>query len=210
MSLPDEIISEILCPALKVSDQIFSEISEKSPFAVISESSSAYLVVCKKAWLRVGTPLLYNVVILRSTAQAKALGQALSKNKVLGQFIKKLRVEGGYGASMRTILQCSPNISDLFLSFQIWATENTAGLCKGLQLVNPTRIILQDAMFESQQTTNKMVSTLVDVVAAISKWDRLSSFECNYDTFSESDRAANLTHLCSESRNCKQLSSPPR
>ncbi|KAJ7142137.1 hypothetical protein C8R43DRAFT_1016426 [Mycena crocata] len=189
MSLPDEIISEILCPALKVSDEVFSDISEKSPFAVISESSSAYLVVCK-AWLRVGTPLLYNVVILRSTAQAKALGQALSKNKVLGQFIKKLRVEGGYGASMRTILQCSPNISDLFLSFQIWATENTAGLCKGLQLVNPTHIILQDAMFESQQTTNKMVSTLVDaVVAAIPKWDRLSSFECNYDTFSESARA---------------------
>ncbi|KAJ7119067.1 hypothetical protein C8R44DRAFT_923002 [Mycena epipterygia] len=64
-SLPDEIISEILSPALKVSDEVFSDTADVSPFATYSESSSAYLLVCK-AWLRVATPLLNNVVILRS------------------------------------------------------------------------------------------------------------------------------------------------
>jgi hypothetical protein len=103
-SLPDEIISEILSPALKVSDEVFSDTSEVSPFAKYAESTSAYLLVCK-SWLRVSTPLLYNIVILRSKAQAKALSLALAGNKELGQFIKKLRVEGGYGTPMLTIAQ---------------------------------------------------------------------------------------------------------
>jgi hypothetical protein len=140
-SLPDEIISEILSPVLKVSDEIFSDTSKVSPFAKYSESTSAYLLVCK-SWLRVSTPLLYNVVILRSKAQAKALSLALARNKELGQFIKKLRVEGGYGTPMLIILQSSPNISDLFVSLEIYSSDNSSGLCKGLSLLNPNRLIL--------------------------------------------------------------------
>ncbi|KAJ7119063.1 hypothetical protein C8R44DRAFT_922983 [Mycena epipterygia] len=56
-SLPDEIISEILSPALKVSDEVFSDTSDVSPFATYSESRSAYLLVCK-AWLRVANTML--------------------------------------------------------------------------------------------------------------------------------------------------------
>jgi hypothetical protein len=54
ISLPDEIISEILTPVLRVSDHLFSDTTTKgrSPFATNTESTSAMLVVCK-AWLRV-------------------------------------------------------------------------------------------------------------------------------------------------------------
>ncbi|KAJ6567103.1 hypothetical protein B0H19DRAFT_1139456 [Mycena capillaripes] len=178
-SLPDEIISEILSPALKVSDEVFSDTSEVSPFASYSESTSAYLLVCK-SWLRVATPLLYNVVILRSKAQAKALGLALSGNKQLGQFIKKLRVEGGYGPPMHIILRSSPNITDLFISFEIYSSDNTGGLCKGLPLINPTRLILRD--FGYKRLENKMLTQLIDaVVESMLKWDRLCVFDCPYN-----------------------------
>ncbi|KAJ6455991.1 hypothetical protein C8R47DRAFT_996461 [Mycena vitilis] len=171
MSLPDEIISEILSPALKVTDEVFSDTSDVSPFAQYSESTSAYLLVCK-SWLRVATPLLYNVVILRSKAQAKALSIALSKAKQLGQFIKKLRVEGGYGPPMRIILECSPNISDLWLSLEIYSSDNSSGLCKGLPSINPTRLILRDCMHKRLE--NKILSQLLDALAlSIAKWDRL-------------------------------------
>ncbi|KAJ7294071.1 hypothetical protein C8J57DRAFT_990355, partial [Mycena rebaudengoi] len=92
----DHPLSEILSPALKVRDEDFSNTSDSSPFATYTESSSSMLLVYKD-WLRVATPLLYHVVVLRSKAQAKALGESLRKNKDLGRFIKKLRVEGGYG-----------------------------------------------------------------------------------------------------------------
>ncbi|KAJ7891398.1 hypothetical protein B0H14DRAFT_3428699 [Mycena olivaceomarginata] len=76
-SLPDEIISEILSPALKVSDEAFCDTSDVSPFAKYSESTAAYLLVCK-SWLRLATPLLYNVVVLWYKAYcAKALQSRL-------------------------------------------------------------------------------------------------------------------------------------
>ncbi|KAJ7177655.1 hypothetical protein C8R46DRAFT_1187964 [Mycena filopes] len=76
--LPDEIISEILSSALKVSDERFPGTSDVSPFAKYELSTSAYLVtvVCKD-WLRVVTPLLYNVVVLRSRSQVNALEKVL-------------------------------------------------------------------------------------------------------------------------------------
>ncbi|KAJ7348826.1 hypothetical protein DFH08DRAFT_998012 [Mycena albidolilacea] len=157
-SLPDEIISEILSPALKVSDEVFSDTSDVSPFAKYSESTSAYLLVCK-SWLRVATPLLYNVVILRSKAQAKALSED--------------------GPPMNTILQCSPNVSDLFLSLVIYSSDNTNGLCKGLDLINPTRLILHE--LERKPLDNKMVSQLLNSLSkSIIKWDRLCVFDCPF------------------------------
>ncbi|KAJ7213525.1 hypothetical protein GGX14DRAFT_445356 [Mycena pura] len=178
-SLPDEIISEILSPALKVADDVFADTSEVSPFADYSESTSAYLLVCK-SWLRVATPLLYNVVVLRSKAQAKALERALAGNKRLGQFIKKLRIEGGYGQPMHTILKFASNVSDLYLTLQIFSPDSTEGLCKGLHLINPTCLILHDV--RKKWLRNVMVTRLVGAIAAaIPKWDRLCILCWPYD-----------------------------
>ncbi|KAJ7612073.1 hypothetical protein FB45DRAFT_843346 [Roridomyces roridus] len=172
-SLPDEIISEILCPALRVPDDKFSDTSDISPFTEYIESPSAYLLVCK-AWLRVSTPLLYNVVVLRSKAQAKALGRTLSENRDLGQFIKRLRVEGGYGPPMRVILQASTNISELCISLDIVFADNTTGLCHGLPLINPTRLILRDR--PGRPSGNRSVCNLMNaLVNAIPQWTRLST-----------------------------------
>ncbi|KAJ7057670.1 hypothetical protein C8F01DRAFT_320468 [Mycena amicta] len=199
-SLPDELISEILAPALKVADEVFSDTSEVSPFAAYSESTSAYLVVCK-SWLRVATPLLYNVVILRSKGQATALARALSKNKELGRFIKKLRLEGGYGPAMHTILQCSPNITDLYLTLVIWSPDTTDGLCKGLSLVSPTKLILRDAMRKGPK--NKSVAALVEaIVKAIRKWDKLTALDWPYY---DEPRAATFTAAFAKERRLATL-----
>ncbi|KAJ7237746.1 hypothetical protein B0H12DRAFT_1138520 [Mycena haematopus] len=204
-SLPDEIISEILSPALKVSDELFCDQSDISPFAKNSESTSAYLLVCKP-WLRVATPLLYNTVVLRSKAQAKALSVALSGNKELGHFIRKLRVEGGYGPPMHIILQCSPNISDLFLSFILYSSDNTSGLCKGLRLINPTRLILTDLMYKPLE--NKMISHLVEaLVDSISKWDRLFVFDSPYYNH-ESGRSNKLIVALLKAQRLRTLAIP--
>ncbi|KAF7309413.1 hypothetical protein MIND_00312100 [Mycena indigotica] len=173
--LPDEILSEILSPALKVPDEMFADNwSRPSPFATYTESTSAYLVV-SKSWLRVATPLLYHVVVLRSAAQAKALARALLKNKELGRFIKKLRVEGGFGASMHQILRLAPTITDIFLSLDIYCTDNTDGLCKGLPLINPRRLILQHDNY--RQNPNKYFNGLNAKLKELfgSQWDQLIS-----------------------------------
>ncbi|KAJ6463030.1 hypothetical protein C8R47DRAFT_1157842 [Mycena vitilis] len=169
-SLPDEVISEILSPALKVPDDMFAHNdSGISPFATYNASSSAVLLVCK-AWLRVATPLLYNVVVLRSKAQAKALERALIHDGDLGRWIKRLRLEGAYGTPMHAILQSAPNVTDLFLSLDISAADNTCGLCTGLPLINPKRFILQDSV----GFKNKMLANLMSALEkCFLKWDKL-------------------------------------
>ncbi|KAJ7189154.1 hypothetical protein C8R46DRAFT_841572, partial [Mycena filopes] len=113
-NLPDEIISEILSPALQVPLDLFSDPSLESPFAFFSSSAASTLLVCK-SWLRVATPLLYSFVIIRSKAQANALQATFKSTGSLGQYVKHLRVEGAFGSAMKHILTSSPNIRHLVL-----------------------------------------------------------------------------------------------
>ncbi|KAF7334509.1 F-box domain-containing protein [Mycena venus] len=178
--IPDEIVSEILTPLLKHPDKVFSDRSKK-PLLAPGYSSSTYLLVCK-TWLRVSTPLLYNVVILRTTAQAEALQTVLQSNKEFGLFIKKLRVEGGFGNPMQTILKCAPNITDLFLTFFVWSSDSVRGLCSGLTLINPRRVIVVDANgWEVKLKENKQVTQLFNsLLDLIPRWDNLKIFEFPY------------------------------
>ncbi|KAJ7505791.1 hypothetical protein B0H11DRAFT_2272570 [Mycena galericulata] len=179
--IPDEIIHEILYLALRVPDEAFSAISARTPSPVLaSESSSAYLLV-SKSWLRVGTPLVYNVVILRSKAQAQALAVALGSNPALGQFIKKLRVEGGYAISMLKILQTAKNLTDLYLSLDIEKSDNACGMCRGLPLIDPVRVILHcGPMYYSNIPMAKLVEVLAD---SIPEWKNLVVFEVHHSEF---------------------------
>ncbi|KAJ7503396.1 hypothetical protein B0H11DRAFT_582819 [Mycena galericulata] len=201
--LPDEIISEILSPALKVSDELFSDTSDVSPFAKYTLSTSAYLLVCKD-WLRVATPLLYNVVVLRSKSQANALEKVLLQNQEFGRFIKKLRVEGGFGIALHTILKSAPNITDVSLSLAIWSSDSTSGLCKGLSLINPQRVILLDP-YARKPLKNQQLATLSKTVrSCIRTWDNMKIFGFPYGSKTMYDpiwtqRALNLVEALSQS-----------
>ncbi|KAF7288970.1 F-box domain-containing protein [Mycena indigotica] len=169
-TVPDEILSAILHPVFDVPDSEFS-----AHFAPVLQPRWRYLLVCC-AWRRVGTPLLYRVVILKSKAQAKTLSTTLSASPELGRYIKKLRVEGGYGALMLPILRHAPRITDLFLVVDIVTPEKTEGLCAGLSLVSPRRLILRSGEYHRKPC--KALTELLDaLVEAIVNWDLLTVFE---------------------------------
>ncbi|KAJ7164707.1 hypothetical protein C8R43DRAFT_946501 [Mycena crocata] len=204
-SLPDEILSEILSPALKVSDVAFSDLSRDSPFAAYSESSSAALLV-SKSWLRVATPLLYHVVVLRSKAQASALEIVLRQNPDLGRFIKKLRVEGAYGGSMLKIISRAPNVTDLCISLNIWSSDNVSGLCRGLPSMKPTRVVLVHSSYHS---LNKNQQLLLDTLKkCIKEWPNLTVFEMPYPN-PYYGMATNLASMLSEAPHLKTVVIPP-
>ncbi|KAF9447829.1 hypothetical protein P691DRAFT_775853 [Macrolepiota fuliginosa MF-IS2] len=175
--LPDELLKEILTPALQISDKSFSSTGRQSPFAKYERSTSAYLLVCKD-WLRVGTPLLYNVVVLRSKPQIQALARALKLMPNLGNFIKKLRIECSYSAYLLKVMRAAGNLTDLCLSFEIYAQDNVSGLCKGLTSIQPRRVILYDPISSSRGIIiNRHVLQLGEaLVNMIPKWTYLKTF----------------------------------
>ncbi|KAJ7483996.1 hypothetical protein B0H11DRAFT_2019845 [Mycena galericulata] len=207
--LPDEILSEILAPALRVPEDAFSSTAEPSPFASSSESSSAFLLV-SKSWLRVSTPLLYHVVVLRSKAQAGALRTALSRNPDLGRFIKKLRVEGGFGKHMHDILKAAPNITDIFLSLKIYSSDSTPGLVSGLPLINPTRLIVFDSTRARNVLRNKAVDNLMRAIetCVVEKWADLTTIVFPYSRLGDPGRDSFVKTLCS-GPNIQTVSFPP-
>ncbi|KDQ60090.1 hypothetical protein JAAARDRAFT_32473 [Jaapia argillacea MUCL 33604] len=176
--LPDEILKEILSPSLHVPDEKFTDTSGPSVFFRFDLSTSAFLLVCKR-WLRVATPLLYEVVVLCSKAQAQALSQVFATNKQLGTFVKKLRVEGGYGMPMEKIIKASPNIKDLYLSLALYSTDSVSGICRSLSSISPTRLILYES---SDHLDNASTRQLTKAICASisSNWKALGVFHTPY------------------------------
>ncbi|KAK7008069.1 F-box domain-containing protein [Favolaschia claudopus] len=151
---------------------------DEIPLLAPGYSSSAYLQVCK-AWFRVATPLLYHVVILRTTSQANALAAVLESHKEIGLFIKKLRIEGGFGNAMKIILSSTTGVTDLYLTLGIYGGDNVQGLCAGLSLINPRRVILVDEMAKPRK--NKATALLEQTLGCqIPEWDKLKTFHFPY------------------------------
>ncbi|TDL29935.1 hypothetical protein BD410DRAFT_47069 [Rickenella mellea] len=179
--LPDEILKEILGPALTVSDDEFScGRTTDSPFAYKSTSSAFVLLVCKQ-WMRVTTPLLYETVVIRSKAQAQALADAVKYNPHFGAYIRKLRMEGGYGMSPYTVISKSPNIKDIFISLDVYSDDNVNGLCKALPLTNPRRLILTKHTKATNLKLTKLINELMSCIT--SKWLCLETFESHASRF---------------------------
>ncbi|KAJ7053367.1 hypothetical protein C8F01DRAFT_996851, partial [Mycena amicta] len=201
---PVEILTEILRPLLKHSDAAFSDTSEKPLLAVGGFEVSSYLLV-NKAWLRASTPLLYSVVILRTTAQAVALERVLKRYPDMGNYILKLRVEGGFGTAMHTILKCATRLRELFISLVISASDNVKGLCSGLPHVNPHSVYLYDRNYNrlgNGFSKNKKVDELFQtVVSLIPNWNNLKVFDFPYfpqDELLISDVGSRVLHARTE------------
>ncbi|KAF7331513.1 ABC bile acid [Mycena kentingensis (nom. inval.)] len=210
-ALPDEIISEMISPVLRVPDEDFrNSFGYASPFARFSESTSAILVVCK-AWLRVATPLLYHTVVIRSKGQAAALQTALRGNSQLGAFIRKLRIEGGFGEPMHEILRRARNITDLFVVVSVWPADRTAELCAGLALINPRRLIISDAQRAPPNMQHKaLVRVLGECIA--SGWSNLKVVDLPYafttQNFDEPGKCKTLYGAIKKSKTIEEIFAP--
>jgi hypothetical protein len=169
--LPDEMLHDILLPVFTVPDDKFASTAKESPFSSVSQSSSGMLLVCKR-WLRVAYPIFYRTAVVRSSGQALALADTLKANKDLGKYIRKLRLEGGYGAAIHVILTSAPNITDLYLSLFIWSDDSVSGLCRSLTAINPSRVILHDKPLDCKSNA-KARQLALKVCECIRSWSNL-------------------------------------
>ncbi|KAJ7768922.1 hypothetical protein B0H16DRAFT_1882077 [Mycena metata] len=145
--------------------------------------------------------VLYHVVVIRSTAQARALQRTLGSNPDLGKFIRMLRVEGGFGPAMGHALKHIPNVTDVFLSLQIHAADSTTGLVLGLPHINPTRLIIFDNSSTStgKLKKNKHVRDLIQALEdCVPRWLNLTAvnFPGYYPISGSGDRSGLVIAIC--------------
>ncbi|KAJ7047912.1 hypothetical protein C8F04DRAFT_25893 [Mycena alexandri] len=107
---------------------------------------------------------------------------------------------------MHKILQKSTNITDLLLSVAIAGSDNASGLCRGLPLVDPVRVIVDSGIGSGlSQGAKKLVKAVEE---CIPKWKRMVVFEIQHDliqretTYQALSQAPSLVTLSvSDSRN---------
>ncbi|KZV95378.1 hypothetical protein EXIGLDRAFT_735387 [Exidia glandulosa HHB12029] len=179
-ALPNELLKEILSPPLLVPDKLFADTGATSPFRQATHSSADVLLVCNQ-WMRVGTPVLYETVVIRSTAQAQALALALKSTPAFGRFIKNLRIEGAFGAHLGKIALVALNVTDFCFSLAIYADANVNGLVKLLSTLDPERVILTTAPPTAVKNKGH-TAVLSTLCRCIPKWSRFRTFHYSSST----------------------------
>jgi hypothetical protein len=173
--LADELLSMILCPSLTISDSQFTSTSLASFGRNDNVSSSTVLVVCKR-WMRIATPLLYEVIVLRSTGQAHALADAFKQSPHFGLHVMKIRLEGAYSRLFEVFKRCTNLQSIFFTLLDIMSSDNVNALCRSLSIISPTRVIFVDSentdFMGDNANKRKLFSTLCE---SIPKWTKLVS-----------------------------------
>ena len=165
--LPDELLHLILAHQLFVDYDMFSHRSPAQLLARRDEATSLPLV-CRR-WRRVVVPIIYETVILTSESEANALVSTMLEH--VGPYIKKLRIEGGYGWPIHTILSNIPKLAFISVSLDIPSENKADGLCSGLKLINPKHLILHDSDILSNQEVSNVVDVLIECMTSV--WSNL-------------------------------------
>ena len=157
-TLPEELLHQILAACHSVDYDVFANRFPEQLLAHRKETAHLHLV-CHR-WRRVATPLKYETVIVTSQAEASILASILSRGRV-GSYVKKLRIEGGFGQALHAILSQVPRLVYLFVSLNITSKVKGAGLCAGLKLVNPRYLVLRDRRCLGNRGVRSVVDTLI-------------------------------------------------
>ncbi|KAH7097323.1 hypothetical protein BKA62DRAFT_643508 [Auriculariales sp. MPI-PUGE-AT-0066] len=176
--LADELLKDILAPPLLVSDALFCNTDDVSPFSRVDSSASDVLLVCKR-WMRVATPCLYETVVIRSTAQAHALRAALTRNPQFGTYVRRFRIENTYATYLNTkIIATMPNIRELVLPIGVMAADRPTDLYA--LVANPKIehfLVVNYRSRGSNVTRRKLLSKAIDAVATWKSLKRVTSSE---------------------------------
>ncbi|KAH7101996.1 hypothetical protein BKA62DRAFT_770215 [Auriculariales sp. MPI-PUGE-AT-0066] len=180
-SLAAELLQEILSFMLAIPEAAFSNTDRVSPFNKVNRSRSSVLLVCKY-WMRACTPSFYETVVIRSRAQAYALGETLIRNRQLGAYVKRFRIEGSYSEYLTpAVLHTMPHIRELFLSISVYHRDCPSDLHELVSKPSVEHIILVDHRDASHNATR---DELLKVIShAASAWKSFRRLTCTLNVW---------------------------
>lgn len=129
------------------------------------------LLLINKQWYRICTPLFYSCLELASDTAMEALASTLLATPLLGQYIRRLRLEGGYGRSLLAVVKHAPNVRVLSVQLDVLSKIPTSGLTRALPLFDPRELHLHGL---ARRRMNQKTEVLTEkVLAALPAWKSL-------------------------------------
>lgn len=166
-SLPEDIVYEILTVCLTPQD--FFE--EYHGYGYGNRRGAQLLRVCHQ-WHRVGRPLLYKYLFIKTQQDTKTILRVLLSNPRLGLAVRNLRLERGMGKELRQIISRCPNIKCLFLSRStIKAADSIAGLRHVLPIMSVEHFYYQQSRWRKPNKTERELQKIVQ--GAMESWTSL-------------------------------------
>lgn len=112
-------------------------------------------------------------MIIRSKAQVAALARTLGENSLFGLQIRKIRIEGGYNAPLKHVIELAPNLTHFFLSLDIMSSDNVFGLIKAMPVMKHTHMYLQKEPHYNPKSNASLRNMEATLFKSIATWKSL-------------------------------------
>lgn len=173
-SVPNEILEAILGHALAIPAPTFETWRTHRTYCSSPRSTVSDILLVSKRWCALGTPALYEAAIIRSSSQAQKLATAVNATNIgqkdrhlkRGQYLRRLRIEGGYGDAFIRVLAAAPGITTLYLCYGLTNEDSMAGLLNALRKIQPEQLFL-DAMKKSTGASEQVEASLSKAIAGV-------------------------------------------
>lgn len=178
-SFPNELLELVLKDVCVVDDEVFEFAYEPYWIPQSAATPIAPLLVCRR-WHSLAFSLFYRTVILSTVVDARHFARILRGHPNLGNHVRKIFLNGGFGSSAFKILQATPRLTHLRLSLGIRTSDSPQGLCNALHCVQPHSLRLTDC---NHAYDNVNTQSLLRAICSCmkEKWTRLVEFRFPYE-----------------------------
>lgn len=131
------------------------------------------LLLVSKRWRRVGTPLLYASVRLRTPADVALLAAVLATHPSMGALVRNLRVDGPACENLREAAQYMRSVCALHVDLRVGTPAGLRGLGDALEFLEPTALYMEDAPRRDRIGTYSRKASQLLAVTVGQRWTSL-------------------------------------
>ncbi len=180
-TIPNELLEAILFHALTIPTAVFEAWRTHRTFCGSPRSGVSSLLLVSKRWHTLGTSPLYESAILRTSTQVQAFAQTLTdrkdKQRTPGRYLRRLRIEEGFGGAAINVLTAAPGITTLYLGFDLTNHDSMSELTRTLKKVSLKHLLL-DSVDGGLLSTTMGINLSKAVAGALPHWKQLVSDIC--------------------------------
>lgn len=171
--LPDELLHTILAHALDRPLAVFftTRLKDDTLKRARSVPAARILLVCAR-WHRVGTPLLFTSLSLRTPAHTRAVAKTLRAKPRLGRAVRQLRLLGGYVRELHAVVRAAPGVAALLVSTHVPLQDAVAGLHRALPALQPRTLWIAGRSQGPRHAKQTAIEALVQSMVA-GRWTAL-------------------------------------